>query len=90
MRRSGAILARVRTALADLVAELVALTPRDQEVPDKQAADQVVQFVITGDRSVINYSPQHAAVGGTIVAFAIIVTAIAGVAAIALAAGWKP
>jgi hypothetical protein len=59
------ILVRVRTALADLVAELVALTPRDQEVPDKQAADQVVQFVITGDRSVINYSPQHADVGGT-------------------------
>jgi len=59
------ILVRVRTALADLVAELVALTPRDQEVPDKQAADQVVQFVITGDRSVINYSPQHAADGGT-------------------------
>jgi AbiTii len=59
------ILVRIRTALADLVAELIALTPRDQEVPDKQAADQVVQFVITGDRSVINYSPQQAAGGGT-------------------------
>ena len=44
---------------------MVALTPRDQEVPNKQAADQVVQFVITGDRSVINYSPQHAVGGGT-------------------------
>jgi hypothetical protein len=59
------ILVRIRTALADLVAELIALTPRDQEVPDKVAADQVVQFVITGDRNVINYSPQHAADGGT-------------------------
>ena len=59
------ILSRVRTALAELVAELITLTPRDQEVPAKQAADQVVQFVITGDRSVINYSPQHATDGGT-------------------------
>jgi hypothetical protein len=54
------VLSRVRTALAELVAELITLTPQGQEVPDKQAADQVVQFVITGDRSVINYSPQHA------------------------------
>lgn len=59
------ILVRIRTALADLVAELIALTPRDQEVPDRQAADQVIQFIVTGDRSVIHYSPQHAADGGT-------------------------
>jgi AbiTii len=59
------ILVRVRTALADLVAELIVLTPQDQAVPDKQAADQVVQFVITGDRAVINYSPQHATGSGT-------------------------
>jgi hypothetical protein len=58
------ILVRGQTALADLVAELITLTPRDQEVPDKQAADQVVQFVITGDRSVINYTVQQAADGG--------------------------
>lgn len=59
------VLSRVRTALAELVAELITLTPQDQEVPDKQAADQVVQFVITGDRSTITYSPQHATGGGT-------------------------
>ena len=59
------ILVRVRTALAELVAELVTLTPQDQEVPDKLAADQVIQFVITGDRPTIHYSPQHAADGGT-------------------------
>ena len=59
------VLVRVRTALAELVAELITLTPRDQEVPDKQAADQAVQFVITGDRSVINYTLQHATGGGT-------------------------
>jgi hypothetical protein len=59
------ILSRVRTDLAELVDELVSLTPQDQEVPDKLAVDQVVQFHVTGDRTVINYSPQHAADGGT-------------------------
>jgi hypothetical protein len=59
------LLVRVRTALAELVAELVTLTPEDQVVPDKGAADAAVQLVITGDRNTINYSPQHAADGGT-------------------------
>lgn len=59
------LLVRVRTALAELVAELISLTPQGQEVPDKLAADQAVQFVITGDRATINYSPQHAGDGGT-------------------------
>jgi len=45
------VLVRIRTALAELVAELITLTPQDQEVPDKLAADQAIQFVITGDRS---------------------------------------
>ncbi len=62
------ILVRVRTALAELVAELIALTPQDQEVPDKLAADQATQFVITGDRPTINYNSQHATDGGTNVA----------------------
>lgn len=38
------ILVRVRTALADRVAELITLTPRDQDVPDKQAAAQTIQL----------------------------------------------
>jgi AbiTii len=59
------LLVRVRTALAELVAELITLTPQDQEVPDKLAADQAVQFVITGDRPTIHYTSQHAADGGT-------------------------
>jgi hypothetical protein len=59
------LLVRVRTALADLVAELVTLAPKDQVVPDKGAVDAAVQFVITCDRNTINYSPQHAADGGT-------------------------
>lgn len=74
------VLVRIRTALAELVAELVALTPEDQEVPDKQAADQVIQFVITGDRSVINYNHivQHAACGGANVAATAGPVALAG------------
>lgn len=59
------LLVRVRTALAELVAELIMLAPQDQEVPDKLAADQATQFVITGDRPTINYSSQHAGDGGT-------------------------
>jgi AbiTii len=62
------LLVRVRTALAELVAELIALMPRDQEVPDKLAADQATQFVITGDRPTINYSSQYATDSGTNVA----------------------
>jgi hypothetical protein len=58
------MLVRVRTALAELVAELNTLMPDEQEVPDKRIADQAVQFV-TGDGSVINYTVQHASDGGT-------------------------
>jgi hypothetical protein len=54
--------------LAELVAELVTLTPQDQVVPDKLAADLVIQFVITGDRPTIHYNSQHGADGGTNVA----------------------
>ena len=72
------VLVRIRTALAELAAELIALTPEDQEVPDKQAADQVAQFVFTGDRSVINYTVQHVAGGGTNVAAAAGPVAVAG------------
>jgi hypothetical protein len=64
------VLVRIRTALTELVAELITLTPEDQEMPDKVAADQAVQFVVTGDRPVINYTVQHAADGGANVAVA--------------------
>jgi hypothetical protein len=59
------ILVRIRTALSDLVAELIMLMPEDQEVPNKLAADQKVQFVVTGDRTTIYYNSQHATDGGT-------------------------
>lgn len=34
-------------------------------MPAGEAADKATQFVITGDRNVITYSPQRAAAGGT-------------------------
>jgi hypothetical protein len=58
------VLVRVRTALAELVAELISMTPEGQAVPDKQAADQAVQLIITGDRNKITYIPQQASSGG--------------------------
>ena len=53
-------LVRIRGALADLVAELRTLTPQDQDVPDKQAADQAVRVVITGDRTSIHFGDRRA------------------------------
>lgn len=54
------VLVRVRAALVELVAELITLTPQDQDVPDKQAADQAVQFIVTGDRATIHYNNRPA------------------------------
>jgi hypothetical protein len=54
------ILVRIRTALADRVAELVALTPQDQDVPDRQAATQAVHLTITGDRPTIHIEDRRA------------------------------
>ncbi|RKN48210.1 hypothetical protein D7223_09230 [Micromonospora endolithica] len=62
------LLVRVRTALAEMVAELIALTPAAQEVPDKAVADQAVQLVITGHRPTIHVTSQQANDGGTNVA----------------------
>lgn len=54
------ILVRVRAALVELVAELTTLTPQDQEVPDKQAVDRAVQFIITSDRATIHFDNRPA------------------------------
>jgi hypothetical protein len=51
------VLVRIRTALAEMVAELIALTPPSQEVPDRAAADQAVNLVITGERNTIMVTP---------------------------------
>lgn len=62
------VLVRIRTALAELVAKLITLTPQGQEVPDSSAADQAVRFILTGARATVNYTVQQAADGGTNVA----------------------
>ncbi|MFF5079229.1 hypothetical protein ACFY36_19395 [Actinoplanes sp. NPDC000266] len=62
------LLVKVRTALAELVAELIALTPEAQDVPDKAAADQAVHLVVTGHRPTIHVTSQHAPGGTNIVA----------------------
>lgn len=60
------LLVQVRTNLAELVGELLALTPDDSQ-PSKEAADAVTYFIITGDRNVITNLRQDAP-GGTAVA----------------------
>lgn len=54
------ILVRVRAALADRVAELIPVTPQDQDVPDKQAATQAIQLNITGKRPTIHFGDKRA------------------------------
>lgn len=59
------LLVQVRTNLAELVGELLALTP-DEGEPSREAADAVTIFILTGDRNVINSLRQDAP-GGTAV-----------------------
>lgn len=54
------VMVRIRTVLAEMVAELIALTPPSQEVPDRAAVDQAVHLVITGERNTIMVAPQQA------------------------------
>jgi len=61
------LLVKVRTALAELVAEMIALTPPAQDVPDKSVADQAVYLVVNGHRPTIQVTAQQAP-GGTNVA----------------------
>ncbi|MEV7092966.1 hypothetical protein AB0M80_08955 [Amycolatopsis sp. NPDC051045] len=61
------MLSRIRTTLVELVAELVAQTPRDQAAPDKVTADEAVrQIVVNGDYSTITL--QQSGDGGSITA----------------------
>ncbi|MBF9134762.1 hypothetical protein I0C86_38415 [Plantactinospora sp. S1510] len=64
------LLVKVRTALAELIAELIASTPESQDVPDKAAADQAVQYVITGERATVHVTSQHAHGSGVNIAVA--------------------
>lgn len=60
------MLVRVRTALAELVAELALLTPEGQEVPSQEAADRATRYVITGERPTINITTQNTGAGPNI------------------------
>lgn len=47
------IITGVRTALAELVGELLAAVSDDDQPPSKQAVDDAVQFLVTGDRNIV-------------------------------------
>jgi AbiTii len=56
------ILVRIRTALADRVAELTTLTPIDQDVPDKQAAAQAIQLDSQATAQAIQFTIERATI----------------------------
>jgi hypothetical protein len=60
------LLVQVRTALAELVADLVALTPEGDDVPTQADSDRVMQFIITGERATVNYTNQNSTSGSNI------------------------
>ncbi|MDQ1250159.1 MAG: AbiTii protein [Actinomycetota bacterium] len=72
------LLVRIRTALAELVAELDVLMPEGQVVPDKLMADQVTQLVISGDRAVIHQRSQQVGGGDSIGSHAVGPVTISG------------
>lgn len=45
------VVVQVRTALAELVGELIAEMPEDQDTPSKDAVDRATQYILTGKRS---------------------------------------
>ncbi|MFY1637246.1 hypothetical protein ACN27F_28920 [Solwaraspora sp. WMMB335] len=52
------LLVRIRTALAEMIAELITVTPPSQEVPTGAAVDQAVNLVINGERTTIVVNQQ--------------------------------
>lgn len=56
------VVSRVRTALVELVSELVTKSPSPSELPPSDAIGHAVQLIINGERPVINLS---AVVGGS-------------------------
>lgn len=55
----------VRTALADLVSELLRMLPPDQQMPTKEQADQAVNFTVTGDSANVTFTNSQASGAGT-------------------------
>lgn len=58
------VIAGVRTALAELVAEILAVTPDDQRTPTRQAADDAVHLVLTGNRNTVTVVGRQTATNG--------------------------
>ena len=56
---------QVRTSLAELVAELVATLPHDTQTPSAQAADQAVNYIVSGKRNTVQVTNSQAASGST-------------------------
>ena len=54
----------VRTALTELVAELIASLPDGDQQPSRQAADAAVHFVVTGDRNTVTVVGSQSATKG--------------------------
>jgi hypothetical protein len=67
-RCTGRCPARRSGTFSSASADLVALTSRDQEMPDRLAADRATQFVVIGDHPTIDDNSQHATAGGANVA----------------------
>lgn len=59
------IVEQVRTSLAELVGELLATLPPDADTPSKQAADQAVQYIVSGKRNILNVTTAQATSGST-------------------------
>jgi hypothetical protein len=59
------VVVRIRTSLAELVAELDYLTPDDEAAPTTSTADSAVNLVIKGDGNQVTYNPQQASGGGS-------------------------
>jgi AbiTii-like protein len=58
------VIAGVRTALAELVAEMRAATPDEHQPPTKQAVDDAMHFVLTGNRNTVTVVGSQTAANG--------------------------
>jgi hypothetical protein len=58
------VITGVRTALAELVAELLAVVPDGDQPPSKLAVDAAVHFVLTGDRNTVSVVGSQTATNG--------------------------
>ncbi|MBN9743548.1 hypothetical protein DMP23_21130 [Amycolatopsis sp. A1MSW2902] len=58
------VVVSVRTALAELVGELLAATPDADPTPSKQATDAAVHFIVTGNRNTVTVVGSQASTNG--------------------------